>query len=104
MNISILFIRDDFITPLIAGILSGSFSTLTAADLGSVVIKEVLQRGNTSPDDVNEIILGQALTACAGQNPGRQAAWKAGVPKHVPAYVLNMLCGSGLKYMTTKQQ
>ncbi|XP_037048592.1 acetyl-CoA acetyltransferase [Bradysia coprophila] len=82
-------------TPI--GILNGSFSSLSAADLGSVVLKEVLVRGNVSPDDVNEIILGQALTACAGQNPGRQAAWKAGVPKHVPAYVLNMLCGSGLK-------
>lgn len=82
---------------LVIGILNGSFSSLSAADLGSVVIKEVLERGNVSPDDINEIILGQALTAGAGQNPGRQAAWKAGVPKHVPAYVLNMLCGSGLK-------
>ncbi len=77
--------------------MNGSFSSLSAADLGSVAIKEVLQRGNVSPDDVNEIILGQALTALAGQNPARQAAWKAGIPKHVPGYSINMLCGSGLK-------
>lgn len=70
---------------------------MAAADLGAVVIKEVLARSNTDPADVNEVILGQALTAAAGQNPARQAALKAGIPKETPAYLVNLLCGSGLK-------
>lgn len=65
--------------------------------MGAVVIKEVLARSNTDPADVNEVILGQALTAAAGQNPARQAALKAGIPKETPAYLVNLLCGSGLK-------
>lgn len=65
--------------------------------MGAVVIKEVLARSNTAPADVNEVILGQALTAAAGQNPARQAALKAGLPQETPAYLVNLLCGSGLK-------
>lgn len=70
---------------------------MPAAELGAVVIKEVLQRANVDPKDVDEVVLGQALTAGQGQNPARQASLKAGVPKEVPAYLINMLCGSGLK-------
>lgn len=70
---------------------------MAASDLGAVVIEEVLKRSNTDASDVNEVILGQALTAAAGQNPARQAAWKAGIPKEVPAFSINFLCGSGLK-------
>lgn len=62
-----------------------------------MVVKEVLSRAATNATDVDEVILGQALTAGAGQNPARQAAWKAGIPKECPAYSCNMLCGSGLK-------
>lgn len=82
---------------LIAGSFQGAFNTLTAHDLGAVVIKEVVSRANLQPADVNEVILGQALQAGQGQNPARQAALKAGLPIETPAYGLNMLCGSGLK-------
>ncbi|XP_058449578.1 acetyl-CoA acetyltransferase-like [Malaya genurostris] len=75
----------------------GTVSSLSAAELGSVVVKEVLTRANVPPADVDEVILGQALTAGQGQNPARQAVLKAGLPKEVPAFLVNMLCGSGLK-------
>uniref|UniRef100_A0A1Q3FAS7 Putative acetyl-coa acetyltransferase n=1 Tax=Culex tarsalis TaxID=7177 RepID=A0A1Q3FAS7_CULTA len=75
----------------------GTLSSLAAADLGAVAIKEVLHRAGIPPTDVDEVIMGQALTAGQGQNPARQAALKAGVPKEAPAYLINMLCGSGLK-------
>lgn len=76
-------------------------SSLAASDLGSVVIKEVLTRANVEPKDVDEVIMGQALTAGQGQNPGRQASMKAGLPIECPGYVLNYLCGSGLKSVET---
>ncbi|XP_034936014.1 acetyl-CoA acetyltransferase, cytosolic [Chelonus insularis] len=82
-------------TPI--GSFCGSLSSLKASDLGSIVIKECLSRANLKPSDVHEVVIGQALTAGQGQNPARQAAMKAGIPIAVPAYVLNMLCGSGLK-------
>uniref|UniRef100_A0A182JTB2 Acetyl-CoA acetyltransferase n=1 Tax=Anopheles christyi TaxID=43041 RepID=A0A182JTB2_9DIPT len=82
-------------TPI--GNFMGTLATLSAADLGAVVVKEVLQRAGVDPADVNEVILGQALTAGQGQNPARQASIKAGLPKEVPAFNINMLCGSGLK-------
>jgi acetyl-CoA C-acetyltransferase len=79
------------------GNFQGAFQTLAAHDLGAIVIKEVLNRANVAPDAVDEVILGQVLTAAQGQNPARQASIKAGIPKEVPAYGVNMLCGSGLK-------
>uniref|UniRef100_A0A182QIX4 Acetyl-CoA acetyltransferase n=1 Tax=Anopheles farauti TaxID=69004 RepID=A0A182QIX4_9DIPT len=82
-------------TPI--GNFMGTLATLSAADLGAVAVKGVLQRANVDPADVSEVILGQALTAGQGQNPARQASLKAGVPKEVPAFNINMLCGSGLK-------
>jgi acetyl-CoA C-acetyltransferase len=81
----------------LVGSFQGAFNTLAAHELGAVVIKEVVQRANLSASDVNEVILGHALQAGAGQNPARQASLKAGLPLDVPAYGLNMLCGSGLK-------
>ncbi|CAK9819325.1 Acetyl-CoA acetyltransferase, cytosolic [Anthophora plagiata] len=92
-------------TPI--GSFCGSLSSLKASDLGSVVIKESLARVNVEPADVSEVVLGQVLTAGQGQNPARQAAMKAGIPITVPAYLINMLCGSGLKavmngYMSIK--
>jgi acetyl-CoA C-acetyltransferase len=80
-----------------AGSFQGAFSSLSAHDLGAVAIKAVLERANVEPSGVNEVILGQALQAGQGQNPARQASLKAGLPIEVPAYGLNMLCGSGLK-------
>ncbi|XP_011183172.2 acetyl-CoA acetyltransferase, cytosolic [Zeugodacus cucurbitae] len=79
------------------GSFNGSLSKLKASELGSVVIKEVLKRGNVNNDDVDEVIIGQSLTAGQGQNPSRQAALQAGLPISVPVYNINMLCGSGLK-------
>ncbi|XP_043283128.1 acetyl-CoA acetyltransferase, cytosolic [Venturia canescens] len=92
-------------TPI--GSFCGSLSSLKASDLGSIVIKECLTRANLKPSEVSEVILGQALTAGQGQNPARQASIKAGLPITVPAYLINLLCGSGLKavfngYMTIK--
>ncbi|KAH8415618.1 hypothetical protein KR222_006645 [Zaprionus bogoriensis] len=82
-------------TPI--GSFNGTLSKLKASELGSVVIREVLQRAKVEAQQVNEVIMGQALTAGQGQNPARQAALKAGLPIEVPAYGINMLCGSGLK-------
>jgi acetyl-CoA C-acetyltransferase len=82
-------------TPI--GSFLGCYSQTSAADLGSVVIKEVLKRANVDPNDVSEVIMGQSLTAGQGQNPARQASLKAGLPLDCPAYLINMLCGSGLK-------
>ncbi|CRK98558.1 CLUMA_CG011907, isoform A [Clunio marinus] len=82
-------------TPI--GSFQGCFNTLAAHDLGAVVIKEVVKRANLKVTDIDEIVMGQALQAGQGQNPARQAALKAEVPKEVPAYGINMLCGSGLK-------
>lgn len=81
----------------VSGSFQGAFNTLPAHDLGAVVIKEVVSRAKLEPSDVNEVILGQSLQAGQGQNPARQASLKAGLPIEVPAYGLNMLCGSGLK-------
>ncbi|XP_022182493.1 acetyl-CoA acetyltransferase, cytosolic-like [Myzus persicae] len=82
-------------TPI--GLFGGSLSSLKAHQLGSIVISEVLKRVNVKTNDVSEVILGQALTAGQGQNPARQASINAGIPFTVPAHVINMLCGSGLK-------
>lgn len=79
-------------------------SSLSAAELGAVAVKEVLNRANVPPAEVDEVILGQALAAGQGQNPARQASLKAGVPKEVPAYLINMLCGSGLKTVSLGYQ
>lgn len=82
-------------TPI--GSFCGALSSVKASDLGSIVIKECLARAAVDPKDVSEVIIGQVLTAGQGQNPARQAAIKAGIPMSVPAYLVNVLCGSGLK-------
>jgi acetyl-CoA C-acetyltransferase len=79
------------------GTFNGALSSLPAHKLGEVVIKEILQRTGVSGNDVSEIILGQILTAHAGPNPARQASIGAGLPKEVPAWGMNQLCGSGLR-------
>ncbi|XP_029160814.1 acetyl-CoA acetyltransferase, cytosolic isoform X1 [Nylanderia fulva] len=82
-------------TPI--GSFCGCLSSLKASEMGSIVIKESLIRAGLEGTDVNEVIMGQILTTGEGQNPARQAAINAGIPIHVPAYQVNMLCGSGLK-------
>jgi acetyl-CoA C-acetyltransferase len=79
------------------GKFGGTLARTPAADLGAVVIKEVLARAKLPPERVDEVILGQVLTAGVGQNPARQAAIKAGLPVSAPAMTINKVCGSGLK-------
>ncbi len=75
----------------------GVFSSLSASQLGAIVIKDILSSTNTNPSDIDEVILGQILTAGAGQNPARQAAINAGIPHDKTAFNINQLCGSGLR-------
>jgi acetyl-CoA C-acetyltransferase len=79
------------------GKFGGTLAKVPAPELGAIVIKEVLRRVNLAPEQVDEVILGQVLTAGSGQNPARQAAIKAGLPVSVPAMTINKVCGSGLK-------
>ncbi len=79
------------------GTFNGALSSLPAHKLGEIVIKEILNRTGVAGGDVSEIILGQILTAHTGPNPARQASLNAGVPKEVPAWGMNQLCGSGLR-------
>ncbi len=79
------------------GSFNGSFATTPAHELGSAVIKTVLMRAKVSPMDVDEVIVGQVLTAGQGQNPARQASIGAGLPKTTTAWGVNQVCGSGLR-------
>ncbi len=79
------------------GTFNGALSSVPAHYLGQTVVKAALERAKVDPAEVSEVILGQILTANQGQNPARQASVNAGVPKEVPAYGVNILCGSGLK-------
>jgi acetyl-CoA C-acetyltransferase len=79
------------------GAFNGAFASLPAHKLGEVSIKEALKRAAVEPGEVDEVILGQILTAGAGQNPARQAAVAAGIPVEKTAYGVNQLCGSGLR-------
>lgn len=79
------------------GSFQGSLANVSAVDLGAAVIRQLLAQTALDPGQVDEVIMGQVLTAGAGQNPARQAAIKAGLPHAVPAMTLNKVCGSGLK-------
>jgi len=79
------------------GSFQGSLANVSAVDLGAAVIRQLLAHTGLDPAEVDEVIMGQVLTAGAGQNPARQAAIKAGLPFAVPAMTLNKVCGSGLK-------
>ncbi len=79
------------------GSFSGALSSQTASALGSVAIKEVLNRASVDAGEVDEVLFGQVLTANAGQNPARQAAMGAGIPQEATAVQINQLCGSGLR-------
>ena len=82
-------------TPI--GAYKGSLKNLKADQLGSVVISEVLKRSEINREDLDEVIMGQVLTAGGGQNPARQAAINAGLSNSKPAYLVNQVCGSGLR-------
>ncbi len=79
------------------GSFGGSLKDIPAADLGATVVKEVLNRGNVKPEQVDELMFGCILTAAQGQNVARQVGVKAGLPYSVPAYTVGMVCGSGMK-------
>ena len=79
------------------GSFGGSLKDVPAAKLGSIVIKEALERAKVQPEWVDETIFGNVLSAGLGQNVARQCALGAGIPKEKPAYSLNMVCGSGMK-------
>jgi acetyl-CoA C-acetyltransferase len=79
------------------GTFNGSFAQVPAHELGTVAIRTVLERAGVAADEVDEVILGQVLTAGQGQNPARQAAIAAGIPKEATAWGLNQVCGSGLR-------
>jgi acetyl-CoA C-acetyltransferase len=86
------------------GSFNGAFGSLPAHELGVAAISEVLKRANIAPAEVDEVILGQVLTAAEGQNPARQASIGAGLPKETTAWSLNRLCGSGLRSVALGMQ
>ncbi|OQX06940.1 MAG: acetyl-CoA acetyltransferase [Thiothrix lacustris] len=79
------------------GTFGGALAAIPASELGATVIKGLLERSGLKPEQINEVILGQVLTAGVGQNPARQAVLSAGLPVEVPAMTINKVCGSGLK-------
>lgn len=89
-------------TPI--GSFNGALSSLPAHALGKVAIQAALARAKVEPGEVSEVIMGQILTAGQGQNPARQASVHAGIPVEVPAYGVNILCGSGLKSVALAYQ
>ena len=86
------------------GSFNGALSSVAAHDLGAVAIKAALERAGVAPQEVDEVILGQILSAGQGQNPARQAAMAAGIPQEATAWGLNQLCGSGLRAVALGMQ
>jgi acetyl-CoA C-acetyltransferase len=79
------------------GSLGKSLKNIQSFELGAAVIKEFFNKSSLKKDDIDEVIIGQVLTAGLGQNPARQAAIKSGIPKEKPAYIVNQVCGSGIR-------
>ena len=86
------------------GSFNGAFANTPAHELGAIAVKEALARAGVDAKEVDEVILGQILTAGAGQNPARQAAMAAGIPQEATAWGLNQLCGSGLRTIAIGMQ
>jgi len=86
------------------GSFNGSLASLPAHELGKIVLTAAMERAGLKPEDVNEVILGQVLTAAQGQNPARQASVNAGIPIETPAWGLNQVCGSGLRAVVAGAQ
>jgi acetyl-CoA C-acetyltransferase len=86
------------------GAFLGAFAATPAHELGRVAIEAALAQAGVAPEDVSEVILGQVLTAGQGQNPARQASMAAGIPKEVPAWGVNQVCGSGLRAVALATQ
>ncbi len=75
----------------------GSLTDIPAKQLGAIAITEALKRAGVTPEEVEEVIMGNVLQAGQGQNPARQASLAAGIPEHIPAWSLNLVCASGVK-------
>jgi acetyl-CoA C-acetyltransferase len=86
------------------GSFNGALSSVPASELGTVALKAAMQRAGLEGKDIDEVILGQILTAGAGQNPARQASINAGIPVESPAWGMNQLCGSGLRAVALGMQ
>lgn len=86
------------------GSFNGALADVAATDLGALVVKDALERAGVSPDQVDEVFLGNVLQAGLGQNPARQAAIKAGLPQEIPSLSVNKVCGSGLRCVTLAAQ
>ncbi len=86
------------------GKFGGTLKDIPAYRLGSIVIKEVIQRAGIKPEQIDELIFGHVLTTAQGQNPARQALLDAGIPKEVPAFTINKVCASGLKSVALAAQ
>ena len=89
-------------TPI--GTYKGSLKDIKTDQLGSIVIEEILKKSKFNKIDIDEVIMGQVLTAGAGQNPARQAAINGGVPNSKPAHLINQVCGSGLRAVVSGYQ
>ena len=89
-------------TPI--GAYNGSLKDIKAHQLGALVINEILKKYKTNHSEVDEVVMGQVLTAGAGQNPARQAAIEAGIPISKPAHIVNQVCGSGLRAVISGYQ
>ena len=86
------------------GTFRGSLKDMQAKDLGALVVKAAIQKSNLNSNDVDELIMGQVLTGATGQNPARQAAIQAGISNEKTAYVINQVCGSGLRSIAAGYQ
>ena len=86
------------------GTLGKSLKNVSAEELGSAVISSNINKSNINNENVDEVIMGQVLTAGSGQNPARQAAIKSGVPKEKPAFIVNQVCGSGIRSIVSGYQ
>ena len=86
------------------GSLNKTLKNTHGYELGSTVIDEVVKRSNLKTNEIDEVIMGQVLTGGAGQNPARQAAIKSGIPKEKPAYIVNQVCGSGIRSIASAYQ
>ena len=99
--------KDLFITSAkrtAVGSLGKSLKNVSSDELGSSVITEAIKKSNLKSTDVDEVIMGQVLTGGTGQNPARQASIKSGIPKEKPAYVVNQVCGSGIRSVASAYQ
>ncbi|WP_373471287.1 acetyl-CoA C-acetyltransferase [Carnobacterium alterfunditum] len=86
------------------GTFGGALKDVTAVDLGAAVVKKAIESINLDPATIDELIFGNVLSAGLGQNVARQVAVKAGIPKHVPSFAINKVCGSGLKTVALAAQ